>query len=79
MVVFILVFYKQKEEKQMVKPKPFVIKTPFPVPTIEKLSKLFGVSKKEIKEIKKMIDEIFEKSKKRKRKSIKGVNREGNR
>lgn len=62
----------------MAKPKPFVIKTPFPTPTIEELSKLFGISKKEIKEIEKMIDEIFKKSKKRKRKSIKGVNRKRN-
>ena len=61
----------------MAKRKPVVIKTPFP--TIEELSKFFSVSKKAIKEIEKLMDEIFKKSKKRKRKNIKGVNRKGDR
>lgn len=58
----------------MAKRKSVVIKTPYP--TVEEVRKKFGVLKKKAEQIEKLMDEIV---KKRKRKSIKGVNREGNR
>lgn len=42
----------------MAKKKPVVIKTPYP--TVEQVRKELGVSKKRAKEIKKMMDEIFD-------------------
>lgn len=56
-----------KRSKQMAKRKPVVIKTPYP--TIEEVRKKLGLSKKKVKQIEKMMDEIFKKSKKRKKKS----------
>ncbi len=57
----------------MAKRKPVVIKTPFP--TVEEVRKALGISKKRAKQIEKMVDEIIKKSKKRKKKNIKDVNR----
>ena len=47
----------------MAKPKPVVIKTPYP--TVEEVRKAMGLSKKRTKELEKMMDEIFEKRKKK--------------
>ncbi|MDO8574816.1 MAG: hypothetical protein Q7R61_00875 [bacterium] len=47
----------------MAKRKPIIIKTPYP--TVEEVRKKFGVSKKRVKQIEKMMDEIFKKERKK--------------
>lgn len=47
----------------MAKPKPFVIKTPYP--TLEETRKKFGISKKRAEQIKKLMNEIVKQERKK--------------
>ena len=51
-----------KMRKQMAKRKRVVIRTPFP--TVEEIRKVLCVSKKRVKQIEKIMDEIFKKERK---------------